>query len=318
MPDDVKTIIENPRALPGGNKPPIAETLREACDDLPQRIPVEFDRIKVRTAELMAAFGRVPDVITAENAGAVSDQIAQIAAHVKDADALRVAAVAPVLAAQRALNGWFDKECFDQLDVPKGTPGAKQKLLLRLTAHEQRVAAEEKRRREEVERKAREAQAEAERLAAAEASRLAESEAQARRDASAAAEAIKNEQDLTKALELEALEKERAAVREAQAKAAAEEAALLKAEAEKAAAAASAKASTMATVRGDFGSSSSLRTTWQARFARVEAVDLNALRNFIGTDVIEKAANAYAKVNKNTKPVAGVEFYEHTQAVVRG
>lgn len=303
------------------NKPPIAETLREACDDLAVRLPQEFAAIMKRTEELKAAFGRVPLVVTDANAGDVSDQIAQIADHSTLADALRKAAVDPVLKAQRAINTFFDKNCFDDLDQAdkKRTPGAKQILGQRLTVYETKKADDERRAREEIERKAREAAAEAERLAAAELERVRQAEEAERKRAADALAAIQNEQDMARAIEMEALEKAAAAERAIRAQQAADAAERARAEAEKASHAANAKAAELHTVRGDLGSSSSLRTTWKARRTDKDVqVDLNALRDFISAEVVEKAANAFARIHKKSRPVAGLEFYEESSAVVRG
>lgn len=249
----IAPVDDEARFRRGGNKPPIAETLHEACDDLNERLPQEFADLAKRSKELKDAFARVPEVLDDDTAPMVSDQISQITAHSKAADAFREAAVAPVLAAQRAINGWFAGNCFDALDEPdkKKRPGAKQLLNARLTVYQQAQADKERRRREEEERKAREAaeaaeraRQEAERIAReareAEMRRIAEeerrvreaAEAEARRQAeerrkleeAAAAEAaaIQNAKDLDEAIAREAAAKIARDAREAQAKAAAE------------------------------------------------------------------------------------------------
>jgi hypothetical protein len=315
----VAIVAENERAVIGGNRPPISESLKDAVADLPERLPVEFSAIKARTEELVAAFGRVPAVVTDENAGMVSDQIAQISAHVTEADAFRTAATKPVVTAQRTINTWFDKNCFDALDVPKSTTAAKQVLTARLSAYEIAKANAERLRREEEERAAQARATEAARIARVEAERVERERLAAEHAEQERIAAIQNEKDLNKAIELAEENKRIADEREAQARAAAEEAERLRAEAEKAAASAAARPAAMHVVRGDSGSSSTLRTTWKARRTSKDVpVDLNALRDFIGADVVEKAANAFARTHKNTKPVTGLEFYEDSSAVVRG
>lgn len=314
-------VAENPRAVHGDNRPPFSEIYAELNTDLQTHLETDFASVSERTDELLKDFDKIPVVLDADSSKKVTDIVAQIAAHVKDAEAKRVALTTPVLKAQRQINTFFDNGCFDALDVPdkKRKPGAKQLLLARLTTYENEQAAIEKRRREEEERKAAAAAAEAERIA-----RIEQERVERERAAAHAAEVermakINSERDLQKALELEEENKRLNAEREAVAKIAADAAEAARAEAEKAAAATKAKAAEMTTVRGDYGSSSSLRTTWKARFKTdAEAVDLNALRGFIGNDVIEKAANAHARTHKATKPVTGLVFYEETQAVVRG
>lgn len=287
---DPDAAPENPRAIKGGNRPTIAASLADAVSDLGERLEIEFEDIKKRTTELNAAFKRVPAVVTKENAGNVSDQIAQIAAHSKAADALRTAAVAPVLKAQRQINTWFDANCFDDLDTDKSTTAAKQAMTIRLTIYERAKAAEELRQRLEAERIAREA---------------AETAA---REAAEAAQALTTEEGLSEAIAAE----QRATEAMATAQAAIE--------------ATFAPAATMSTVRGDLGSSSSLRANWKARAVDKHGkpcvgwlgVNLNDLRGFIGDDVLAKAANAHARLHKNTKPITGIEFYDDATAVVRG
>lgn len=288
---------ENPRATQGANLPPIADLYKEQNEALPAYLDNETADLIKRTQELLDGFTRAPDVIEdKDTAGRVSDFIAQITKCVKSAEAKRVDIKAGPLEAGRIIDGHFSKNIIDALDTPKMSHGIKQKLLARLTTWDRKVAEEERRRREE---EARIAQA-----AAAEARRLQDEEAARAR---AAVEAIANEKDLARAIELEA-----------QQKAAAEEARRRQADAEKAAAAANAKAAEMGTTRGEYGSASSLRTTWKGRRIPNAKIDLAALADYIPADAIDKAINAFAKIHKNTKPVAGVEFYEDQQSVVRG
>lgn len=327
--------IDNPRAIAGSNKPPLKEFYEEQNAALPAYLEADNTDLTERTAELLAGFDRAPEVIDSEEmAGKMSDFIAQIGKCVKNAEAKRVDVKAGPLTAGRLIDGFFQKSILDKL-AP-----AKTKLLARLTAWEQKKAAEERRKREEVERAARAAAAEAERVAREEAERVAAVEraerekAEKERLAAEAAQrerekAMKNEKDMAKAIELaeenKRLETERnerlareQSERDAQAKIAADEAATKRALADKAAADAVAKASTMHTTRGDMGSSSSLRTVWVARIENFDDMDLNKIRDFIATDAIQKALNAYVKLHKDKKPLAGVQFAEETAAVVRG
>lgn len=153
------------------------------------------------------------------------------------------------------------------------------------------LARQEKLRKEREEREAREAVERAER-------EKAEAERQAR----------------------EAAEAERRRI-EAEAAAQAAREAAERAEAERAAAekAASAKAAELHTVRGDYGSSSSLRGTWKGYITDREALLKDpTIHPFIAEDALQKAVNAHVKIHKNTKPIAGVDIRYDTGAVVRG
>jgi len=153
------------------------------------------------------------------------------------------------------------------------------------------IARQEKARKEREEREARE-----------KIEREAREKAEAERRAREAAEAERQR------LEAEAAAK---AAREAEERAAAE-----LAEREKAAAA---KAAELHTVRGDYGSSSSLRGTWKGYITDREALLKDpTIHPFIADEALQKAVNAYVKIHKNTKPIAGVEVRYDTGAVVRG
>lgn len=171
---------------------------------------------------------------------------------------------------------------FFQKQVLEKLDAIKKPLTDRLTVFERAKAAEERKRRE-----------------------IAEAAAHAAAQ-EAAATAAKLEKEMRDAASLndavEAQERAKAA-QEAAAKAAED---------------AAAKASEMSTVRGEYGSSSSLRTVWVARLESLDALDLNKLKDFMPLDGIQKALNAYVKIHKDKKPLAGVKFAEETTAVVRG
>lgn len=287
----------NPRAVAGSNLPPIKDVYKAQNEALPQYLESDTADLVARTAELLEGFDRAPAVIEdAETAGKISDFIAQITKCVKAADSKRVDIKAGPLEAGRMIDGFFQKNILDKLDTPRMAQGIKQKLLERLTKWEKKLADEERARREAAEAALREEQRLAQ-IAAREAQRKAE-------EAALAAQTAK---DLDGAIDLEEHQRK-----------AAEQAAAAQAAAEAATRLANAKPAEMSTVRGEYGSSSSLRTTWKGRVSKPDTVDLNALRDYISKDAIEKAVNAYAKIHKNTKPIAGVEFFEESSAVVRG
>lgn len=96
-------------AIGDNNPPDIAEALK--ID-----LPYLFDADLKRRDELVAACGRVPDVIeNDETAGKLGDFIVQITGHKKASEAKRVAKKEPYLAAGRVVDGFF-KGIIDPLD----------------------------------------------------------------------------------------------------------------------------------------------------------------------------------------------------------
>lgn len=147
----------NPRAVLGGNSPPLAETL-----------PVDTAELSARLEALLGGYGRA--VFNTEDDIKKALVLAgQIKRHVDDIDAARVEKGAPYLAATRAINAHYNA-----LTVKLAVKDPKGKLiggpLFELTnkidkfRRDQEAAAEAERRRLEAE--AAKARAEAERLAA--------------------------------------------------------------------------------------------------------------------------------------------------------
>ncbi len=155
----------------------------------------------------------------------------------------------------------------------------KKDIERRLTLYQREVMIEERRIREEAQRKADEA------------SRLAEIEL---RKAEAA---IKEEADLGKAIEAE----ERALQAEA--------------DAIKAQEAAIAKAAELTRTRGDYGSVASLRTRWTGVLTDRATLDLEALREHLPEEALEKAIRSFVKAGG--RELAGARVYEDTTTVVR-
>lgn len=277
QPPEAEPLDSNPRAVRGGNRPPIASFYAEQNETLPAYLAEDNVDITARVTELTEAFARAPETVTTDDvAGKVSDFIAQIAKCAKSAEAKRVDLKAGPLTAGRLIDGYFQKQILEKLD------NLKKPLVSRLTVFERAKAEEERKRREAAEAEARRVAQEAERA------RLA------------AEAAIRDAATLEAAVAAE------------------EAAAQAKADADKAAQEAAVKASALHTTRGEFGSSSSLRTVWVARIEDAATLDLNAIRDFIATDAVQRALNSYVKIHKNNKPLKGVSFAEETSSVVRG
>ncbi len=155
----------------------------------------------------------------------------------------------------------------------------KDELMQRLTVYGQAKALEERKVREAAEKEAREAAAEA-------AKKAAEAEA-----------AMETETEVDDAL---------VAAEKAQA---AEEAA------RRAKEAAEASNAELSRTRGQRGSVVSLTTTMKGELISREALDLEALRQHISEDALEKAIRSFVKAGGTE--LAGARIYEHTSATGR-
>ncbi len=156
---------------------------------------------------------------------------------------------------------------------------AKKDIESRLNIFLRAKAVAERRAREEVERQAREAAAKAAKEAA---DRIA---------------ALKDEEDLEAAIAAEEIAKHAEADR-------------LKAAKE-----AEANQAEMSRTRGDYGSVASLRTFMDFKDMDRAKLDLEALRQHLNQDALEKAVRSYVKAGG--RELAGVTIFENSQAVVR-
>lgn len=155
----------------------------------------------------------------------------------------------------------------------------KKTIERRLTDYLREKELRARREREEQERQAREA-AEA-----------------ARREAEAKAKALQDERDLSAAIEAEK------AAETAQAD-------LVKAEQ-----AAEVKPAELSRTRGEYGAVSSLRTAWVFDEIDRATLDLEALRQHLPHDGLERAVRSFIKAGG--RELAGTRIYETTSAVVR-
>lgn len=314
-------------ATVGHNRPPLQEFFAEQNQLLPEQLRADFESLLATVNALLEAEARCPKQLAdsdEEMAGKVIAYAAQVTGCIKAVEAKRVDLTAGPLTAQRIIMEFCRSEIFTKLgettaDKKTGSfGGLRQRLGDILTSYERRKADAERKRREEDERRAREA-AEAAARAQQEAARLArEAEEAERRRQEEAAKAVDTEQDLAAAIAAEEQARADQAARDEAARIAAAEADRLAAQAAHAAEAAEQKTSSLSRTAGAYGTSSSLRENWKARIADHGKVDLAAIRDFIKPEAIEDAANRFAKLHKNTKPVAGVEFYDASRAVVRG
>lgn len=222
-----------------------------------------------RRDQLVAAEARMPAVTDDESARKVSDYIDLLNALIKTAKTAHGETKAPYLEAGRSVDEFFFRGITEPADlICRRSKQALQKYLAD-------KAAAERRAREEAERKARE---EAE---------------QKRREAEAAAQKLRDEQDLQSAIEAE------------QAAKAAEVAAV------QARQAAVAPTSDMAKVKGTVGRAKSLKTFWDFADINRDSLDLNKLRPYLPLDGLEKAVRAYIAAGGRT--LDGVRIFENTR-----
>lgn len=251
----------------GDNRPPPIEVLRDELE-------AENEPLLRRKDELLGAVARVPAIESDDVAGRVADLVKMITACAKNTDAARVARKEPFLEGGRAVDGYFKARILDPLDKAKKGVEAKLGVYLRSKADRERRA------REEADRAARQAAQDAADQAAK------------------AAEAMRTEKDLDKAMDL---------ARQAE-EATAQAAAATKA--------ATAKPAEMSRTRGDAGALGSLRTFFDfdpLTLNRAE-LDLEALRQHLPTDALDKAIRSF--IRAGGRDLRGVRIYERQEARV--
>jgi hypothetical protein len=155
----------------------------------------------------------------------------------------------------------------------------KRRIEASLTVYLRQKEATERREREERERQAR------------------EEAARKQREADEAAAAMRKDSDLVEAVERQRLAEQAEADR-------------IKAEA-----AANAKAAELSRTRGEYGGVSSLRTFWTFADLDRAQLDLEALREHLPMDGLERAVRSFVKAGGRS--LRGVHIYETTQATVR-
>lgn len=337
---------ENTESHPGvGDNlpPPDADPLRD-------RLYEDHADLIARRDELLAGMEKTPDEIKdgdEKTAGDMADFIQrQVNDFIKTAKAVHVNEKAPFLAATRTCDS-FKSMLIDEIEKGKVKVNGVRK------AFADRKAAAERIRREEEERVAREKADEARRLAeeeaekrraeAAEAQRIADAAAEAERKkaalaqatADAAAKKLRDEQDYKAAIEAQkvadrikregearALLAQKEATRVEKAglaagKLAAKEALRTERVVTKAARATAAKPAELGKSRGEYGGQTALKVFWEFADLDRDMLDLEALRDHLPHDALEKAVRSW--INVNTGPLGqgakltGVRIYEETR-----
>ena len=218
-----------------------------------------------RANDLTEALGRMPDAVDDDDgAGKAADFIKQITACVKHLETARKSEKEPYLEGGRMVDAAFAKH-------KDGLDGVKKEVNRRLTVYLRAKEEAERAAREKAEREAREVAAKAARAAA---------EAEA---------AIREEEDLANAVELERAAKQAAA------------------DAEKARKESVAKSADMSRTRGDYGGVTSLVERWEFADLDRHELDLEALRHHLPSDALEKAVRSFIKAGG--RELAGVHIF---------
>ncbi len=302
----------------GHNNPPdqiaeLVEKLRETHADTINR-----------ASALTGMADRLPAECTDEETAAkLADGIKACLAFTKGAEAARVAAKEPYLAAGKAVDGFF-KKLADPVD------GTKAKMNRLLTDYQRAKADAERRERERIAKEAEERRREEERArreaerAAAEARRQAEeAERKAREEAERAAHEAKTKADreaaaaAAKAAEAEAAAKREEAERLAKdAREAKDKAAVAKEDEAAAKSDATEKAARLTNTRSDLGAHANLRTTWHFEIENPELVP----RAYLTVDESAVRVAIRAATTRDGKcplRIDGIRIYPKTETVVR-
>lgn len=328
----------------GDNLPP------EDADPLRDRLYEDHSDLIKRRDELLAGMKKTPAVIEdgdEQTAGDMADFIQrQVNDFIKSAKAVHVNEKAPFLAASRTCDN-FKNMLIDEIEKGKAKVNAVRK------AFADRKAAAERIRREEAERVAREEAREAQRKAdeeaakrraeAAEAQRVADEAAAAERKKAAEAQRVADEAAKKLADEEEyqgALEAQREADRiaaesaaratlaqkeadrvtkanTAKDKLAQKEADRVERVAIKAGRGADAKSAELGKSRGEYGGQTSLKEFWDFADLDRATLDLDALRDHLPHDALEKGIRSWIKANvdalRQGATLNGVRIFEDTR-----
>ncbi|MDZ7711729.1 MAG: hypothetical protein U5L06_00750 [Rhodovibrio sp.] len=296
---------EDAVASMGHNNPPTnAEALQQSLGE-------RHADVLRRRDELLSAASRMPETVDESTAGKVSDFIKQLTACRKNVESARTAEKEPFLAGGRTVDGYF-KPVVESLDR------AKKDAQARLDAHLRDKAERERRQREEEARRAQEEWDRRKQAAEAAAQEVAGGE-----DLSAINAEIERLEQLQPAERAEQMEVatklavlrgKKAALTHAE-EAGEAELKNAQAEAEKAQRKADALVADMSRTRSDFGSVASLREVWTYDSLDRAALDLEALREHLPQDALDKAVRSF--IRAGGRELVGVRIYSTTTSVVR-
>lgn len=276
----------NPRAVIGGNQPPIDEQI---VIDLAEALDVEG--LTARIADLIAAAGRAPKIDSPEIAGRYADLIKQMVAAGKAVEAEREKLNRPLLNAQRALKGRADA-------IVAPLKDAEQDARAKVSRYDAEQAEIERKRREAAEAERRRLQAIADEEVRQERLRL---------------QAIADEKARQERLRLQAIEDERAAAEK-------REAAKVEVQAEEVEVAAPLVEIAVAepertAIQGDMGAKVARVTTYKHRILSVRQLPDSILKHAKVIEVLDKVIAA--QVRGGVREMKGCEIYSETSTAIR-
>ena len=294
---------ENPRAVIGGNRPPIDEQI---VIDLAEALAAEG--LTARIEELIASAGRAPNITSPEIAGRYADLIKQMVAAGKAVEAEREKLNRPLLNAQRALKGRADAITAPLKDAETEARGKIQ----RFDAEQAEIERQARLKREVEERKAREeAEAERRRLQA-----IADEQARQER---LRLQAIADEAARKERLRLQAIEDERAAAEKREAAAVVVEAETVEVAAPvvevEVAYQPAAPEPERVTIQGDMGAKVARVTTWKHEILSVRQLPDSILKHAKVIEALDKVIAA--QVRSGTRELKGCRIYSETGTAIR-
>lgn len=277
---------ENPRAVIGGNRPPIDE---QVVIDLAEALAAEG--LTARISDLIASAGRAPNITSPEIAGRYADLIKQMVAAGKAVEAEREKLNRPLLTAQRALKGRADA-------IVAPLKDAEMTARAKVDQYDREQAEIERKRREAAEAERRRLQAIADEQARQERLRL---------------QAIADEEARQERLRLQAIEDARAAAE-------AREAAQVVVEAEVVEVAAplveiSVPEPDRAAIQGDMGAKVARVTTWKHEIISVRQLPDSILKHAKVIEALDKVIAA--QVRGGTREMKGVRIFSETSTAIR-
>lgn len=270
-------------------------------EDLNFHLATSYLELTKRAEALIEAEARMPEVDSPAADEKATEFVKQIQACVKALDLARVGEKEPYDTAGDAVHAFF-RGPMDKLTAPtkNAPPALKERVQARQTKYKLALAEAEKKRREAEAAKLR-AEEDARRAAAAKAQ--AEAEEAARAAARKRSEASRAEADaLAAAAKKRADDAAEAEKQAAEARATADRSA-------------SANLADMSRARGATGGVSSLRTFWDARDLDRATLDLEALRDHIPADALDKAVRSFIRAGGRT--LKGVTIFENANTTGR-
>lgn len=277
---------ENPRAVIGGNRPPIDE---QVVIDLAEALAAEG--LTARISDLIASAGRAPNITSPEIAGRYADLIKQMVAAAKAVEAEREKLNRPLLNAQRALKGRADA-------VVAPLKDAETSARAKVAQYDREQAEIERRQREAAEAERRRLQAIADEQARQERLRL---------------QSIADEEARQEQLRLQAIEDARAAAE-------AREAAEVVVEAKLVEVAAplveiSVPEPYRTAIQGDMGAKVARVTTWKHEIISVRQLPDSILKHIKVIEALDKVIAA--QVRGGTREMKGVRIFSETSTAIR-